>query len=107
MKYISYKESTITETKRIENNKKYIKQQLIKEKEYLDTMFDKIDKNIKLDEDQKRIILTDEDNIMVIAGAGAGKTTTITAKVNYLIDKQKIKDKKIIIISFTKKTINK
>ena len=106
MKYISYKESTITETKRIENNKKYIKQQLIKEKEYLDTMFDKIDKNIKLDEDQKRIILTDEDNIMVIAGAGAGKTTTITAKVNYLIDKQKIKDKEIIVISFTNKAVN-
>ena len=69
-------------------------------------MFKKIDENIKLDEEQIKIILTDEDNQMVIAGAGSGKTTTITAKVNYLIEKKNIKDEEILIISFTNKAVN-
>ena len=68
-------------------------------------MFKEIDKNIMLDENQRRIILTDEKYTMVIAGAGSGKTTTITAKVNYLIEKQKIKDDEIIIISYTNKAV--
>ena len=104
--YISYKEKNITEEQRKKQNKKYIKQKLIEEKKYFDNMFKEIDQNIKLDENQRRIILTDEKYTMVIAGAGAGKTTTITAKVNYLIEKQKIKDEEIIIISFTNKAVD-
>ena len=104
--YISYKEKNITEEQRKKQNEKYIKQKLIEEKKYFDNMFKEIDQNIKLDENQRRIILTDEKYTMVIAGAGAGKTTTITAKVNYLIEKQKIKDEEIIIISFTNKAVD-
>ena len=103
--YISYKEKNITEEKRKQNNENYIKSEMIKQKEYFDNMFKKIDQNIVLDENQRRIILTDEKYTMVIAGAGSGKTTTITAKVNYLIEKQKIKDEEIIIISFTNKAV--
>lgn len=104
--YISYKEKNITEEQRKKQNEKYIKQKLLEEKKYFDNMFKEIDQNIKLDENQRRIILTDEKYTMVIAGAGAGKTTTITAKVNYLIEKQKIKDEEIIIISFTNKAVD-
>lgn len=104
--YISYKEKNIIEEQRKKQNEKYIKQKLIEEKKYFDNMFKEIDQNIKLDENQRRIILTDEKYTMVIAGAGAGKTTTITAKVNYLIEKQKIKDEEIIIISFTNKAVD-
>ncbi len=103
--YISYKEKNITEEERKNQNEKYIKSKLIEEKEYFDNMFKKIDKNIKLDENQRRIILTDEKYTMVIAGAGSGKTTTISAKVNYLIEKRKIKDDEIIIISFTNQAV--
>lgn len=106
MKYISYKESKIEEQKRKQNNERYIKQKIETEKQYFQNMFKTIDKNIKLDEEQIKIILTDEDYQMVIAGAGAGKTTTITAKVNYLIEKQNIKDEEILIISFTNKAVN-
>ena len=67
-------------------------------------MFKNIDENIKLEEDQIKIITEEEKNIIVIAGAGAGKTTTKCAKVNYLIDIKKVKEEEILI-SFTNKTI--
>ena len=73
--------------------------------EYLNNIFSGIDDNIRLDDEQKKVILDDSKNIMVIAGAGAGKTTVITAKVKYLIEIKKIKPENILIISFTNKAI--
>lgn len=105
MEYMSFRESNISEEQRQKHNKKYIKEKLKTEKEYFDEMYKKIDETIKLDENQRKIILTDEDYIMVIAGAGSGKTTTITAKVNYLIEKQNIKDQEIVVITFTNKAV--
>lgn len=105
MEYMSFRESNISEEQRQKHNKKYIKEKLKTEKEYFDEMYKKIDETIKLDENQRKIILTDEDHIMVIAGAGSGKTTTITAKVNYLIEKQNIKDQEIVVITFTNKAV--
>ena len=40
---------------------------------------------------------------MVVAGAGSGKTTTIEAKVKFLIDKQVVSPEDILIIAFTRK----
>lgn len=84
-------------------NEDYVMRHLITEKEYLDTVLLKDDPNIKLDEDQRKVVLSNEDYTLVIAGAGAGKTTTIEAKVKYLIDRQNVNPSKILIISFTKK----
>lgn len=50
--------------------------------------------------------MSDEDYTLVIAGVGAGKTTTIEAKVKYLVDKQNIDPSRILIVSFTKKATN-
>lgn len=86
-------------------NDQYIAEQLIQEKAYLDDILTPIDKNIKLDEDQRRVVLTDEDYCLVIAGAGAGKTTTVAAKVKYLVDKKHIDPKDILVISFTNKAV--
>ena len=75
MKYISYRESTIDEKTRKIHNQQYIKKQLIQQKEYFDNMFKNIDETIYLDEEQRKIILTDENNVMIIAGAGSGLST--------------------------------
>ena len=84
-------------------NKKYVEKKLIEYKDYFDTMFVDIDPNIVLDEEQRRAILIDEDYSLVIAGAGSGKTTTMAAKVKFLIDKCGIKANKIILLAFTRK----
>lgn len=84
-------------------NEDYVTRHLVAEKEYLDTILVKDDPNIKLDDEQRKVVLANEDYTLVIAGAGAGKTTTIEAKVKYLIDRQGVDPAKILIISFTKK----
>ena len=89
-----------------EKNEAYIQKQLRLEKDYLDTILKECDENIKLDEDQRRVVLTDEDYCLVVAGAGAGKTTTVAAKVKYLVEKKDVDPKKILVISFTNKAVN-
>ena len=71
-------------------------------KDYLDHIFDKVDSTIKLDEEQKKVIVTEGD-LQVIAGAGSGKTTTMVAKVKYLIDIKEVDPSKILLISYTNK----
>ncbi len=85
------------------HNEEFINNHLKSEEKYLDQILALDDPQILLDEEQRRAILTDEDYTLIIAGAGAGKTTTIEAKVKYLIEKQNINPDKILIVSFTKK----
>lgn len=87
------------------HNEDFIQRHLKSEQAYLDTILKDCDSSIMLDEEQRRVILTDEDHTLVIAGAGAGKTTTIAAKVKYLTEKQKITPSQILVISFTNKAV--
>ena len=89
-----------------EHNDKFVSESMIKEKDYLDNILKQVDPNIVLDEDQRRVVLTDEDYCLVIAGAGAGKTTTVAAKVKYLVDKKGIDPSQILVVSFTNKAVN-
>ncbi|MEE0910587.1 MAG: UvrD-helicase domain-containing protein, partial [Bacteroidales bacterium] len=88
------------------HNESFIKRHLESEKVYLDNILKDCDTSILLDEEQRRVILSDEDHTLVIAGAGAGKTTTIAAKVKYLVEKKKIKPSQILVISFTNKAVD-
>lgn len=88
------------------HNDQFITTSLIQEKDYLDNILKSVDPNIILDDDQRKAVLTDEDYCLVIAGAGAGKTTTVAAKVKYLVDKKKIDPKQILVVSFTNKAVN-
>ncbi len=87
------------------HNATFVNQKLEQDKDYFDHILEKIDPNIILDEEQRRAVITDDDYCLLVAGAGAGKTTTMAAKVKYLVDRQSIKPEEIIVISYTNKAI--
>lgn len=60
----------------------------------------------KLDKYQKSVVLDDSERLLVIAGAGSGKTFTITAKIKYLIEKKNIKEREILCLSFTNEAVD-
>lgn len=88
------------------HNDAFIRKHLKSEKEYLDNILKACDPAISLDEEQREVVLSDEDHTLVIAGAGAGKTTTVAAKVRYLVDKQGVAPGQILVISFTNKAVD-
>lgn len=55
-----------------------------------------------LDEQQQIAVMTNEENTLVLAGAGSGKTLTISAKVKYLVERLGVQPDEILLISFTK-----
>ncbi len=59
----------------------------------------------QLDWQQKMAVLNDDTNHLIIAGAGSGKTLTISGKVKYLIESKKAKNDEILLISFTDKAV--
>lgn len=63
-------------------------------------LFDNVE-NRKLDRQQRIAVVSDEDNNLIIAGAGSGKTTTIVGKVNYILERGYAKPEEILLISFT------
>jgi DNA helicase-4 len=89
-----------------EHNDNYIEKKLADEKEYFDTILKSVDVNVMLDEEQRRAVVMDEDYCLVVAGAGAGKTTTMAAKVKYLVEKQGVAPSDIMVISYTNKAID-
>ncbi|MBD5297471.1 MAG: UvrD-helicase domain-containing protein [Bacteroides sp.] len=74
-------------------------------KEILRSNKDFFDKCLKypLDNQQRRAIISEEDNCLVVSSAGSGKTSSIVGKVKYLIEKKGIDPKRILLISYTNK----
>jgi DNA helicase IV len=94
------------ETIRKSENDQLVQKLLVSEKDYLDTILNDVDPNIRLDIKQREVVLRDEDHTLVVAGAGSGKTTTIAAKVKYLVDKKGINPESILIVSYTNDAVN-
>jgi DNA helicase-4 len=78
-------------------NKRFLQQEL---KAY-NSFFDNVEGR-KLDLAQRTAVVTDEDNSLVIAGAGSGKTTTIVGKVQYVLERYKVKPEEVLLISYTR-----
>lgn len=74
-------------------------------KDYFDHILDNVNPNITLDDEQRTAILGDDDAALIIAGAGTGKTTTMIAKVKYLVDIKKVDPKKILVMSYARKNV--
>jgi len=56
-----------------------------------------------LNKEQKEAVLFDEKPLLIIAGAGTGKTRVITRKIAYLISTKKAKPSEILALTFTEK----
>lgn len=56
-----------------------------------------------LDIQQRRAIVSEAENVLVVSSAGSGKTSTIVGKVKYLTEKLHIDPRRILLISYTNK----
>lgn len=90
------------ESERNEHNKQFVLSELETNKLY----FDHVLGTYPLDPQQRDSIVKLEDNCLVIASAGSGKTSTIVGKAKYLVEKRNIEPSKILLITYTRKAAN-
>lgn len=81
-----------------QHNEAVIRERLEKNREFFDHCL-----TYPLDKQQRRSIVSEEDNCLVVSSAGSGKTSSIVGKVKYLIERKGIDPKKILLISYTNK----
>ncbi|SHI62608.1 UvrD-like helicase C-terminal domain-containing protein [Arenibacter nanhaiticus] len=59
-----------------------------------------------LNDQQRKAVLSRENRVLVLAGAGSGKTNTLLQKINYLINDVQADSKSILAITYTKNAAN-
>ena len=57
----------------------------------------------KLNKEQREAVIHKEGPLLIVAGAGTGKTTVITQRITYLIEKKLAKPDEILAVTFTEK----
>ena len=79
---------------------------VVEEEEYKETklFFCKLylNEKLKFNKDQIEAIIREDKVLQIIAGAGTGKTTTLVAKVKYLVEIKNVPPSKILCLSFSK-----
>ncbi|MCP4049281.1 MAG: UvrD-helicase domain-containing protein [bacterium] len=60
---------------------------------------------LKLDENQKKALQHTGSPLLIKGCAGTGKTAIMAHKISYLIEKKKVPDKNILVLSFNKKNL--
>jgi DNA helicase-2/ATP-dependent DNA helicase PcrA len=61
---------------------------------------------VKLDESQSEAVMRTEGALLVLAGAGSGKTRVLTARTAYMLENNKIDPRSIMLVTFTSKAAN-
>lgn len=80
------------------HNETIIKARLDQNKDFFDHCL-----TYPLDGQQRRSIVSEENNCLVVSSAGSGKTSSIVGKVKYLTEKLNVNPEKILLISYTNK----
>lgn len=78
-------------------NKIFVENEKKKMKSFFDTVESK-----PLTDKQQEAVLVNENNNLILAGAGSGKTSVIVAKVSYLISKNILHPSEILVLAFNK-----
>lgn len=60
----------------------------------------------KLNKYQRKVVLTKRKNVLVLASAGTGKTSTIIMRIRYLIEVLGVSKDEILCVSFTNSAVN-
>lgn len=87
---------------RAAHNRAFIQRELADNRSYFDTVLG----DYPLDQQQRDSIVKLEDNCLVIASAGSGKTSTILGKAKYLVERRHIDPSRILLITYTRKAAN-
>ena len=83
----------------VERHNRQIENEILaKNKTFFDTCL-----KYPLDQQQRRAIVADEDNVLVVSSAGSGKTSSIVGKVKYLTEVKHVDPENILLISYTHK----
>jgi DNA helicase-2/ATP-dependent DNA helicase PcrA len=61
---------------------------------------------VQLDESQAAAVLKTDGALLVLAGAGSGKTRVLTARTAYMLENNKIDPRSIMLVTFTSKAAN-
>ncbi|MBM7622043.1 DNA helicase-2/ATP-dependent DNA helicase PcrA [Bacillus tianshenii] len=64
------------------------------------------EKNIFLDSAQQQAVVSIDGPLLVLAGAGSGKTRVLTTRVAYMVQEREIDPRSIMLITFTAKAAN-
>lgn len=81
-----------------EHNSHHQEEILAKNKDFFDHVL-----KYPLDNQQRKAIISEEDNCLVVSSAGSGKTSSIVGKVEYLTKILHVNPRKILLISYTNK----
>lgn len=75
----------------------FVEAQLLRWKEFFDTV-----ESMPLTPEQRLSVVVDEDATLVLAGAGSGKTSVITAKAAYLVKAEVRTPSELLLLAFAK-----
>lgn len=83
-----------------ERNERFLSEELDRRRAF----FDRVEKNPLTDE-QRRAVITFDDNVMTVAAAGSGKTSVMIAKAGYAVTSGLFKPEDILLLAFNSSAV--